>query len=290
MAGYTRQSVTDILDGEVVTANPLNNEFDQLVAAFHATTGHPHDGTTAGGPKIALTAGVSGVLPLANGGTNTTFSGATAGDSIIYTSGTALTYLKNNMAAVVAPAVTDDSGDGYAIGSVWVDTVLGKIYIASSVAVGAAVWVNTTDPAAIAAVIGKVKVSSADTTPDELYDKVTVGGKLTKAITSPAGDEKLYLEVLVTAATTTVPGLIAIATAAEVTAGTSDTVAMTPLRFALGLATSTIPGVISPTHYAVLNSVTAYAQTLVDDANAATARATLGLSDMERRNFTEVYN
>jgi hypothetical protein len=39
-----------------------------------------------------------------------------------------------------APAVTDDSGDGYSIGSRWFDTATGTLYIASDVSVGAAVW------------------------------------------------------------------------------------------------------------------------------------------------------
>jgi len=52
MAGYVRQSAASIITGETVTAAPLNAEFNQLVAAFHATTGHTHDGSTGGGPKI----------------------------------------------------------------------------------------------------------------------------------------------------------------------------------------------------------------------------------------------
>ena len=47
---------------------------------------------------------------------------------------------KCNYAATGAPAVTDDSGDGYAIGSVWFDTTNNNIYVAKSVSVGAAVW------------------------------------------------------------------------------------------------------------------------------------------------------
>ena len=45
MAGYTRQS--SFSDGDSITAALFNDEFNQLVNAFHATTGHTHDGTTA---------------------------------------------------------------------------------------------------------------------------------------------------------------------------------------------------------------------------------------------------
>jgi len=72
MAGYTRQSAADIVTDADILAAPLNAEFNQMQAAFHATTGHPHDGNTGNGPKISLTGSVSGVLPLANGGTGTT--------------------------------------------------------------------------------------------------------------------------------------------------------------------------------------------------------------------------
>lgn len=70
MTGYTRQSLAEIQDGEDIIAAPLNDEFDALQAAFHAVTGHTHDGTAGSGPKLSLTGAVSGVLPIANGGTN----------------------------------------------------------------------------------------------------------------------------------------------------------------------------------------------------------------------------
>ncbi len=47
---------------------------------------------------------------------------------------------KNNFTAIVAPTSTDDSGDGYSIGSLWFDTVTGLLYVATSVGVGTATW------------------------------------------------------------------------------------------------------------------------------------------------------
>jgi hypothetical protein len=52
MAGYTRQSTAQIVSGEVVSASPLNAEFNQVLAAFNNSTGHSHDGTAAEGPPI----------------------------------------------------------------------------------------------------------------------------------------------------------------------------------------------------------------------------------------------
>ena len=52
MAGYSRQSSAQILSGEIVSAAPLNAEFNQVLTAFHETTGHNHDGTTGEGSPI----------------------------------------------------------------------------------------------------------------------------------------------------------------------------------------------------------------------------------------------
>ena len=52
MAGYTRQSSAQIISGEVISASPLNAEYNQLLNAFDESTGHKHDGTTAEGPPI----------------------------------------------------------------------------------------------------------------------------------------------------------------------------------------------------------------------------------------------
>lgn len=68
--GYTRQADPDIEPGLIIYAEDLEAEFDAIQSAFHGTTGHTHDGTTGEGVQIPLTTSVSGVLPIANGGTN----------------------------------------------------------------------------------------------------------------------------------------------------------------------------------------------------------------------------
>ena len=69
---YTRQS--SFTDGDVITADLFNNEYDQLLAAFAASTGHTHDGTAAeGGPITKLL------------GTNITIGDATSGTDITVT-------------------------------------------------------------------------------------------------------------------------------------------------------------------------------------------------------------
>ena len=52
-ATYTRQS--SYADGDVITAAHTNDEFNQILAAFAAGTGHTHDGTAGeGGPITSL--------------------------------------------------------------------------------------------------------------------------------------------------------------------------------------------------------------------------------------------
>jgi cytoskeletal protein CcmA (bactofilin family) len=71
-ATYTRQS--SYSDGDVITAAHTNDEFNQLLAAFAASSGHTHDGTTAeGGPITKLL------------GTSLTFGDGTAGTDITVT-------------------------------------------------------------------------------------------------------------------------------------------------------------------------------------------------------------
>ena len=71
-ATYTRQSTYS--DGDVITAAHTNDEFNQLLAAFQASSGHTHDGTAnEGGPITKLL------------GTSLTFGDGTAGTDITVT-------------------------------------------------------------------------------------------------------------------------------------------------------------------------------------------------------------
>ena len=67
---YTRQST--FTDGDVITADLFNNEYDQLLAAFAASTGHTHDGTAAEGGPITKLLGTSITIGDATTGTDIT--------------------------------------------------------------------------------------------------------------------------------------------------------------------------------------------------------------------------
>ncbi len=71
-ATYTRQST--YADGDTITAAHTNDEFDQLLAAFAASTGHTHDGTTGEGGPISTMAGHA-----------LTFGAGTTGTDIVMT-------------------------------------------------------------------------------------------------------------------------------------------------------------------------------------------------------------
>jgi len=69
-ATYTRQS--SYTDGDVIQAADTNNEFDQLLAAFAAGTGHTHDGTSAEGGPVTKLLGTSLTLGDGTAGTDIT--------------------------------------------------------------------------------------------------------------------------------------------------------------------------------------------------------------------------
>ena len=79
-ATYTRQSSSGIVDGGVIEATDLNNEFDQLLAAFVAASGHTHDGTAAEGGPITKLLGTAITIGDGTSGTDiaVTFDGESA--------------------------------------------------------------------------------------------------------------------------------------------------------------------------------------------------------------------
>jgi len=54
MAGYTRQSVADIIASAVIRAAPVNAEFNAVRDAFAQATGHTHDGSASEGAYVPL--------------------------------------------------------------------------------------------------------------------------------------------------------------------------------------------------------------------------------------------
>ena len=84
-ATYTRQSSSNIVDGAVIEASDLNNEFDQILAAFAVSTGHTHDGTAAEGGPVTKLLGNTLTFGAGTSGTDitVTFDGETS-DGVLY--------------------------------------------------------------------------------------------------------------------------------------------------------------------------------------------------------------
>lgn len=82
------------------------------------------------------------------------FAGTTTG-ALLRTGASAYIVRKDNLVATAAPAVGDDSDDGYAVGSLWIDVTGDAVYRAVDVTVGAAVWRK------LSAVLAAVQVNIA---------------------------------------------------------------------------------------------------------------------------------
>jgi len=141
--GYTRQSAAEIADGQDIIAAPLNAEFNALRNAFDDSIGHSHDGTVGEGPMIDLATSITGVLPVANGGVGGI----------------------NNYSASTAPGVGDDSADGYAVGSEWINLVTDKHYTCVDATVGAAQWSEMVDTSTAQTLTNKTIILKQGTAP-----------------------------------------------------------------------------------------------------------------------------
>lgn len=95
--GYTRNDTgNNIADGNVINASDLDGEFDAIVAAFNASSGHTHDGSTGEGPPIEAAGIANNAVELGTkttgnyvatitGGTGIASTGATSGETIAHT-------------------------------------------------------------------------------------------------------------------------------------------------------------------------------------------------------------
>lgn len=129
-------------------APPANSWYNQSFIIRTASTALPNAtalGSLASGYlKSTTTSGAvttqATPIPLSDGGTGANL--ASAQNGAVVKSGTALTTRLDKLNATTAPTVNDDSGDGYSVGSQWIDTTNDKAYVCVDASVGAAVWVE----------------------------------------------------------------------------------------------------------------------------------------------------
>jgi hypothetical protein len=99
---------------------------------------------------------------------------------------------RNNFTAVVDPAVTDDIGDGYEVGSTWVNTADDTVYVCTDSTAGAAVWKRTDGTSAPGAGAptdaGYLVTAAHGDLSAEVVVGVTPGGELGGTWASPTVD------------------------------------------------------------------------------------------------------
>lgn len=76
MSWPSNSTRTKLWGTEILTASDLDGQYDLLhqyfIDALNGSTGHKHTGGANDGQQIVLTTGITGTLPIANGGTNVT--------------------------------------------------------------------------------------------------------------------------------------------------------------------------------------------------------------------------
>ncbi len=181
MAGYVRQDTTgNISTGNIIEADDLNAEFDAVVGAFNAASGHTHDGTSAEGAPIEVVGPAQDVVI-------TTSVMRPKTDNTIDLGTSSLKYKDVHSAGTAFLAAVSASGNvtiGGTLGVTGLITATGGVSgsVTSSNATITGGTINNT-------VIGGVTAAAANFTTVGTSGNVTIGGTLgvTGLITATGG-------------------------------------------------------------------------------------------------------
>lgn len=243
MAGYIRQDVTNnIADGNIINASDFDNEYNAIEAAFHASTGHTHDGTAAEGAPITKIGPTQDVVASASALTPKTDNTIDLGSSILeykdlWIDGTA------NIDSLVADTADINAGtiDGVTIGG-------------SSAGAGTFTTVNAT---------------TVDTTNIEVTSLKAKDGTAAGSISNGTGIVTLSSSVLTTTDINggtvdgTSVGASTPSTGAFTTLSASSTTTLSGLTASTALALNSSKEVVSITNTGTGNNVLATSPTLV---------------------------
>ena len=279
MAGYIRNDTSNnIATGNVINASDLDGEFDAIVAAFHASTGHVHDGTAANGAPITKVGPAQEYV-----GDGTSFSPKT---TATYNLGT--TSLRWNNAYIATLTLTNaltvaNGGTGATTASN-ARTNLGLV-------IGTDVQAYDAELAALAGL-----TSAADSLPyftgsgtASLATFTSFGRSLVDDADASAARSTLGLVIgtnvqAYDAELAALAGLTSAADSLPYFTGSGTAALATFTSFGRSLvddadasAARTTLGLVIGTDVLAYNATSAFGRTLIDDADAATARSTLGL-------------
>jgi hypothetical protein len=179
----TKLNLLSIIDGGSIQISPTLVERALLVraatgsAALELQSGPPHDpngpsghlridagATTGTGGTIYIGVLEAGAVDIGRAGIVTTISGSVVINGV--------TVPRDNLSASTNPAPGDDSADGYAVGSVWINTTAGRAYVCVNATVGNAVW-NENNPGEYIFRPGGVRGGNVYTTWASLHAAVT---------------------------------------------------------------------------------------------------------------------
>ena len=221
------------VNGETITAAHSNDEFDRILAAFHVTTGHKHDGSTTGdGSKLVV------VGALDSGSITSGFGTIDTGSSTITTTGAI-----SGGGLTITGAIIKSVGNTITAGST--QTQAGATALTKDIN---RITVSGTDgdgvklPAAVAgAKVEIINDDSAETIKIWPATGDAIDGGSANAVdanTLAAGSDRTYFSVDATnwytkssdelVASATVAGIVELATTAEVNTGSDSTRAITP--------------------------------------------------------------
>ena len=160
MAGYTRQSVADIIANAVIKAAPVNAEYNAIRDAFNASTGHKHDGTSAEGAYVPVISDVDNYNKVVVDAINNRIS--------FYNEVSSSAVEQIRLEDGVLKPVTDDDVDLGAAGAEFKDLYIDGIGYIDSVVITGGTIDNT--------VIGGTTPAAADFTTMDTTGNASVGG------------------------------------------------------------------------------------------------------------------